>query len=83
MLQRYPPTRLQRRALLTKMAVTCARAPQDILNHCFDDVERFMARLQQAAEAQSVLNQRRKKRSRKTKKEKEGQNGEMLKLCVN
>ncbi|XP_028267647.1 epidermal growth factor receptor kinase substrate 8-like protein 1a [Parambassis ranga] len=39
-----------------------------ILNHCFDDVERFMMRLQQTAEAQSVLNQRKKKkRSRKSK----------------
>lgn len=41
---------------------------QEILNHCFDDVERFMSRLQQTAEAQSVLNQRRKKSSRKSKK---------------
>lgn len=41
----------------------------EILNHCFDDVERFMSRLQQTAEAQSVLNQRtKKKRSRKSKK---------------
>ncbi|XP_022612535.1 epidermal growth factor receptor kinase substrate 8-like protein 1 [Seriola dumerili] len=40
----------------------------EILNHCFDDVERFMGRLQQAAEALSILNQRKKKRSRKSKK---------------
>nr|XP_061805403.1 epidermal growth factor receptor kinase substrate 8-like protein 1 [Nerophis lumbriciformis] len=39
-----------------------------ILNHCFDDIERFMVRLQQAAEAQSILNQR-KKRSRKSWKQ--------------
>lgn len=39
----------------------------EILNHCFDDIERFMLRLQQTAEAQSVLNQRNKKRSRKSK----------------
>ncbi|XP_070779374.1 epidermal growth factor receptor kinase substrate 8-like protein 1a [Enoplosus armatus] len=49
----------------------------EILNHCFDDVERFMVRLQQTAEAQSVLNQRRKKRSRKSKK-KEGQDDDLL-----
>ncbi|XP_028311791.1 epidermal growth factor receptor kinase substrate 8-like protein 1a isoform X2 [Gouania willdenowi] len=40
----------------------------ELLNHCFDDVERFMSRLQQAAEAQSVLNQRKKKRGKKNKK---------------
>lgn len=49
---------------------------QEILNHCFDDMERFMLRLQQTAEAQSVLNQRRKKSNRKSKKKdkQEGQN---------
>lgn len=41
---------------------------QDILNHCFDDVERFMAQLQQTAEAQRNLNERSKKRSKKGKK---------------
>ncbi|XP_020508899.2 epidermal growth factor receptor kinase substrate 8-like protein 1a isoform X1 [Labrus bergylta] len=51
----------------------------EILNHCFDDVERFMARLQQAAEAQTVLNQRRKKGSRKSKK-KNGQADDLLTL---
>lgn len=48
--------------------VQCVCAHQEILNHCFDDVERFMGRLQQAAEAQSVINQSKKKRSRKSKK---------------
>ncbi|KAL2100873.1 hypothetical protein ACEWY4_002634 [Coilia grayii] len=44
----------------------------ELLNHCFDDVERFMGRLQQAAEARSVLEQRSKKsRRRKSKKEKD------------
>ncbi|XP_034749467.1 epidermal growth factor receptor kinase substrate 8-like protein 1a isoform X2 [Etheostoma cragini] len=47
----------------------------EILNHCFDDVERFMSRLQQTAEAQSVLNQTRKKKSRKSKKNRD-QDGE-------
>lgn len=50
---------------------------QEILNHCFDDVERFMGRLQQTAEAQTVLNQRRKTRSRKSKK-KGNQDGEKI-----
>ncbi|XP_042248104.1 epidermal growth factor receptor kinase substrate 8-like protein 1a [Thunnus maccoyii] len=48
----------------------------EIMNHCFDDVERFMVRLQQTAEAQSVLNQR-KKKSRKSKK-KENQDDDLL-----
>ncbi|XP_042361829.1 epidermal growth factor receptor kinase substrate 8-like protein 1a [Plectropomus leopardus] len=51
----------------------------EIMNHCFDDVERFMARLQQTAEAQTVLNQRRKKRNRKSKK-KEDQDDDLLTL---
>ncbi|XP_037545499.1 epidermal growth factor receptor kinase substrate 8-like protein 1a [Nematolebias whitei] len=41
----------------------------EILNHCFEDVEKFMTRLQQAAEARFVLNQRKKKGGRKSKKE--------------
>ncbi|XP_011476610.1 epidermal growth factor receptor kinase substrate 8-like protein 1 isoform X1 [Oryzias latipes] len=40
----------------------------EILNHCFEDVEKFIARLQQAAEAKSILDQRAKKKSRSTKK---------------
>ncbi|XP_030622944.1 epidermal growth factor receptor kinase substrate 8-like protein 1 [Chanos chanos] len=45
-----------------------AQREVDILNHCFDDVEAFMAKLQQAAEAQSVLNQRNKKKKKSRKK---------------
>uniref|UniRef100_A0A3B5MT51 EPS8 signaling adaptor L1a n=1 Tax=Xiphophorus couchianus TaxID=32473 RepID=A0A3B5MT51_9TELE len=41
---------------------------QEILNHCFDDIEKFMARLQQAAEARSVLNQRTKRSAKKITK---------------
>ncbi|XP_075937104.1 epidermal growth factor receptor kinase substrate 8-like protein 1a [Anarhichas minor] len=51
----------------------------EFMNHCFDDVERFMARLQQTAEAQSVLNQRRTKGSRKSKKNKD-QDDDLLTL---
>lgn len=43
---------------------------QEILNHCFEDMEKFMTRLQQAAEAQIVLNQRKKRSGRKDKKSK-------------
>lgn len=52
----------------------------EIMNHCFDDVERFMVRLQQTAEAQSVLNQRKKKKrssGRKSKK-KQDQDDDLL-----
>lgn len=45
--------------------------PQEIMNHCFDDVEQFMARLQQAAEAQHYLSQKAKKRSKKRNKKEE------------
>uniref|UniRef100_A0A3B3XMY3 SH3 domain-containing protein n=2 Tax=Poecilia mexicana TaxID=48701 RepID=A0A3B3XMY3_9TELE len=45
----------------------------EILNHCFDDIERFMARLQQTAEARSILNQRTKRSAKKsTKNDKQG-----------
>ncbi|XP_051570786.1 epidermal growth factor receptor kinase substrate 8-like protein 1 [Myxocyprinus asiaticus] len=45
----------------------------ELVNHCFADVEHFMARLQQTAEARSALVQRSKKKSRKksNKKKKE------------
>uniref|UniRef100_A0A8C2X5Z5 EPS8 signaling adaptor L1b n=1 Tax=Cyclopterus lumpus TaxID=8103 RepID=A0A8C2X5Z5_CYCLU len=38
-----------------------------ILNHCFDDIENFMGKLQQTAEAATVLNQRKKKKKRSKK----------------
>nr|XP_046271444.1 epidermal growth factor receptor kinase substrate 8-like protein 1a isoform X2 [Scatophagus argus] len=60
---------------MDKTYSTCPH--QEILNHCFDDVERFMARLQQTAVAQSILNQRGTKRSKKNKK-KEVQDDDLL-----
>ncbi|XP_056263693.1 epidermal growth factor receptor kinase substrate 8-like protein 1a isoform X2 [Pseudoliparis swirei] len=54
----------------------------EFMNHCFDDVERFMARLQQTVEAQIVLNQRGEKKSRKSKKKTDHEDGLLaLKAC--
>ncbi|XP_072225414.1 epidermal growth factor receptor kinase substrate 8-like protein 1a [Leuresthes tenuis] len=53
---------------LNGLSLQNAEREVEILNHCFDEVERFMTCLQQMAEAQSVVNQR-KKRSRKSKKQ--------------
>ncbi|XP_028989904.1 epidermal growth factor receptor kinase substrate 8-like protein 1 isoform X2 [Betta splendens] len=50
-------------------ALLRAQREIDILNHCFEDVESFMARLQQTAEAATVLSQR-KKSKKKSKKQK-------------
>ncbi|KAK1794720.1 hypothetical protein P4O66_009888 [Electrophorus voltai] len=41
---------------------------QDLLNHCFEDIEVFMGKLQKTAEAQSVLEQRNKRRKSHRKK---------------
>ncbi|KAM4534841.1 epidermal growth factor receptor kinase substrate 8-like protein 1a [Fundulus diaphanus] len=38
----------------------------EILNHCFDEIEGFMTRLQQTAEAQSILDQRSKRKSKRS-----------------
>ncbi|KAG7243677.1 hypothetical protein INR49_011234 [Caranx melampygus] len=64
----HVPTLNAEREVSKEMGTCAKKLNKEILNHCFDDVERFMGRLQQAAEAQSVLNQRKKKRSRKSKK---------------
>ncbi|XP_072229032.1 epidermal growth factor receptor kinase substrate 8-like protein 1 [Leuresthes tenuis] len=49
--------------------ITFLRAEREvgILNHCFDDIESFMAQLQQTAEAATVLNQRKKKKKKSKK----------------
>uniref|UniRef100_A0A3B4E730 EPS8 signaling adaptor L1b n=1 Tax=Pygocentrus nattereri TaxID=42514 RepID=A0A3B4E730_PYGNA len=44
----------------------------DLLNHCFGDIEVFMGKLQQIAEAQSILEQRNKKKKKSRKKSTEG-----------
>lgn len=56
---------------------------KEILNHCFEDMEKFMTRLQQTAEAQSVLNQRTKKNGKKNSKNaKQGGKQELLTLLA-
>lgn len=56
-----------------KQDLTALRAGQevDLLNHCFDDIEFFMGKLQKSAEAFKVLNQR--KKSRRSKKPEAGE----------
>ncbi|XP_029954165.1 epidermal growth factor receptor kinase substrate 8-like protein 1 isoform X1 [Salarias fasciatus] len=49
------------------MSLVRAEREVGILNHCFDDIESFMGRLQQIAEATSVLNQRKKKKKKSKK----------------
>lgn len=40
-----------------------------MLNHCFEEIEVFMLKLQQAAEAQNILEQRNNKKKKTKKKE--------------
>ncbi|KAL1277965.1 hypothetical protein QQF64_024638 [Cirrhinus molitorella] len=48
-----------------------AQREVELVNHCFADVERFMARLQQTAEAKNILEQQKsKKNSKKSDKKK-------------
>ncbi|KAL0984298.1 hypothetical protein UPYG_G00139620 [Umbra pygmaea] len=52
-----------------KPDISFVRAERDvgILNHCFDDIEFFIGKLQQNAEAATILNQRKKKKKRSVK----------------
>jgi len=78
---RLPCVRACVRAYVCTCVCVHLAGVQEMLNHCFDDVERFMGRLQQTAEAQGILNQRRKqkKSSKKSRKSKKGaQDGEAM-----
>lgn len=45
---------------------------QQLLNNCFDDIEKFVSRLQQAAEAYKELERRRVERGGKRKQKSAG-----------
>ena len=47
---------------------------QQLLTHCFDDIERFVGRLQQAAESFKELDRRRQGRDKKQKQKGHGGN---------
>ncbi|XP_017273994.1 epidermal growth factor receptor kinase substrate 8-like protein 1 isoform X2 [Kryptolebias marmoratus] len=49
------------------VALLRAEREVGILNHCFDDIERFMGKLQQIADAATVLNQKKKKKKKSKK----------------
>ncbi|XP_017338057.1 epidermal growth factor receptor kinase substrate 8-like protein 1 isoform X1 [Ictalurus punctatus] len=50
-------------------ALLRAQQEVDTLNHCFEEIEVFMMKLQQAAEAQNILEQRNNKKKKSRKKE--------------
>ncbi|XP_026802192.3 epidermal growth factor receptor kinase substrate 8-like protein 1 [Pangasianodon hypophthalmus] len=50
-------------------ALLRAQQEVDMLNHCFEEIEVFMMKLQQAAEAQNILEQRNNKKKKSRKKE--------------
>ncbi|XP_029384360.1 epidermal growth factor receptor kinase substrate 8-like protein 1 isoform X2 [Echeneis naucrates] len=64
-----PPPYPGPRAVNGEPDISFLRAEREvgILNHCFDDIENFMAKLQQTAEAATVLNQRKKKKKKSKK----------------
>ncbi|XP_010892841.2 epidermal growth factor receptor kinase substrate 8-like protein 1 isoform X2 [Esox lucius] len=64
----YPATGVNGSPVKPDISFLRAEREVGILNHCFDDIEFFMAKLQQTAEAATILNQRRKKKMKSVKK---------------
>ncbi|XP_064170294.1 epidermal growth factor receptor kinase substrate 8-like protein 1a isoform X2 [Anguilla rostrata] len=54
-----------------KNSLLQAEREVEILNHCFDDIELFIGKLQKSAEAHNMLNQRKKKKKSRRKKDDE------------
>nr|XP_020461919.1 epidermal growth factor receptor kinase substrate 8-like protein 1 isoform X1 [Monopterus albus]XP_020461921.1 epidermal growth factor receptor kinase substrate 8-like protein 1 isoform X1 [Monopterus albus]XP_020461922.1 epidermal growth factor receptor kinase substrate 8-like protein 1 isoform X1 [Monopterus albus] len=68
----YPGLRATTNAVNGRPDLSYLQAEREvgILNHCFDDIEKFMAKLQRAADATMLLNQKNKKSKKKSKKQK-------------
>ncbi|XP_037547297.1 epidermal growth factor receptor kinase substrate 8-like protein 1 [Nematolebias whitei] len=64
----YPGLRANGLSSGSDLSFLRAEREVGILNHCFDDIESFMGKLQQIADAATVLNQKKKKK-RKSKKQ--------------
>ncbi|CAG5116293.1 unnamed protein product, partial [Candidula unifasciata] len=65
-------TPLRERESIERGSTEVLEKDVQLLNHCFDDIEKFVARLQQAAESYKELEKRKRDRGAKNKKKQSG-----------